>query len=125
MKEWQGEDGRLYPAGTKGELAVGYYREGDDLPALFPAATREEADAMFADFLKAEMPMRVILESGPHEGRRSPVVFIVRCDGGENWDEGTNWLVIKETEGTRQEIPDGRLDIPDLKLNWSIDDLLK
>jgi hypothetical protein len=113
MKQWLGLDGRRYPAGVKGELAVGYYREGEDVPDLVATANRDEAEARFAEFLKSPEPMRVVLNEGPHAGRPSAVVFIVRCDGG------TNWTIIKETEGTRQEYPLGRLNMPDLEYDES------
>ncbi len=119
MEQWEDLKGsQLYPAGTEGELAVGYYREREDLPDLFPASDRSEADAMFAEFLGSDLPVRVLLEDGPHAGRRSPVLFIVRCAGG------TNWFIIKETEGAKQEVPSGRLDLPDLKCDFSLKSLL-
>jgi hypothetical protein len=109
MKQWLSHDGKHYPAGRRGELAVGYYRDGEELPELVSVSTREAAEKHFQEFLKSAEPMHVVLDEGPNEGRRSAVVFVVRCDGG------TNWTVIKETEGTKQEFPNGRLPMPDLE----------
>lgn len=113
MKLWLAPDGKQYPAGRQGELAVGYYREGEEVPELVSVLTREESDRRFHEFLKSPEPMHVVLQEGPNEGRRSAVVFVVHCDGG------TNWTVIKETEGTRQEFPNGRLPLPDLEYDES------
>lgn len=118
MKHWHDRDGSLVPAGEPGEIAVGFYHPEGGAPELFAVETREEADAEFLKLVNSPKTMKVVLIGGPHDGRPSAVVFIVRCEGG------TNWTVIKETEGMRQEFPFGRLDIPDLEFDYSSDDLL-
>ena len=113
MEYWHDPDGGLVPAGKPGELAAGFYHPGADKPELVSVETREEADAKFLEFVNSSDSMRVVLIGGPHDGRPSAVAFIVRCEGG------TNWTVIKETEGMKQEFPSGRLDIPDLQFDRS------
>jgi len=108
MEYWPDHNGQLYPAGTRGELAVGYYLAGKDTPELIPVATMEEARSRFAEITKGDDPMRVVLTSGEHAGRRSAVAFIVRCD------HGTNWNTIAVTSGMAQEFPESRLEIPDV-----------
>ena len=92
--------GDPYPAGEKGDLAVGHYKQNGAAWVLEPVDTKEEADARLRAVVQQKDVLRVVLDSGPHQGRPSAVAWVARCNGGQDW------TIIEETEGMKQHEPD-------------------
>jgi len=85
-----------YPLGTLGDLAVCYIHSSETKWSFDPVATREEGDRRLKSLLGQANVLEVVIETGPKEGRKSAVVWIAKCEGGDQW------VRIVETDGAEQ-----------------------
>lgn len=100
MREMLIPAGEPYPAGERGEFAVGHYTRSGGTWRLLPVGSRHQAEKLFREILGHDDVLHVVLQTGPHQGRSSAVAWVARCNGGEDW------TIIEETEGMREYRPE-------------------
>ena len=85
-----------YPPGAPGDLAICYVHSSENMWSFEQVASREEGDSKLKNLLGQDDVLEVVIEEGPKQGIKSAVVWIAKCESGDQW------IRIVETDGAEQ-----------------------